>query len=273
MSIFVCLYSEKCRFLFSEQNLHKIIFQKNKTWSLIKYLLKINGLSRWFSGKESTGQCWRRRFNPWVGKIPWVVAQSLIHVWLFGTPWTAAWQASLFFTSSQRLLKLMSIESVMPFNHLILCCSLLLLPSIFPSIRVFSSELSLRIRCPKYGASASASIPPVNIQDWFPLGLTGLMSLKSKGLSSIFFNTTVQKYQFFGTQPSLMVQLSHPCMTSGKTTALTRQTFVSPLSRKWLLTTVAWRILAWRIPMDRGAWQAIVHGVAKSWTWVSRSMT
>ena len=81
------------------------------------------------------------------------------------------------------------------------------------------------------GASASASVLPMNIQDWFPLGLTGLISLQSKGLSRIFSNTTVQKHQFFGSQPSLcMIQLSHSYMTTGKTIALTRRTFVSNVS-------------------------------------------
>ena len=109
----------------------------------------------------------------------------------------------LSFTISQTLLKLMSIESVMPSSHLVLCCPLLLLASIFPSIRVISNELALWIRWPKCWTSTKASVLPMNIQDWFPLGLTGLISLLSKGLSRVFSNTTVQKHQFFGTQPSL----------------------------------------------------------------------
>ena len=100
-------------------------------------------------------------------------------------------------TNSWSLFKLMSIKLMMPSNHLILSCPLLLLPSIFPSIRVFSNELALRIRWQNVGASTSASVLPMNIQDWFPLGLTGLISLQSKGLSRVFSNTTVQKDQFF----------------------------------------------------------------------------
>ena len=119
------------------------------------------------------------------------------------TPWTAARQASLSITTSRSLLKLMSDESVMPSNHLILCHPLLLLPSIFPSIRVFSNELALHIRWPSFGASASASAFPVNIQGWFSLGLTSLISMKSKGLSRVFSKTIVQKHQFFRTQLSL----------------------------------------------------------------------
>ena len=120
--------------------------------------------------------------------------QLLIRVQLFVTTWTAAHQASLSITSSQSLLKLMSIKLVMPYNHLILCRPLLLLPSIFPSIRVFSSESVLHFRWPKYW-SFSFSISPSNIQDWFPLGWTGLIALQSKGLSRVFSSTTVQKHQ------------------------------------------------------------------------------
>ena len=106
--------------------------------------------------------------------------QLLSHVWLFVTPWTAACQASLSITNSWSLLKFMSIESVTPSNHFILCCPLLLPPSIFPSIRVFSNESALRIRCQSIGVSASASILPMNIQDWFPLGWTGWISLSPR---------------------------------------------------------------------------------------------
>ena len=103
--------------------------------------------------------------------------QSLSCVRLFVTPWTATHQASPAITNSRSLLKLMSIESVMPSNHLILCHPLLLLPSIFPSIRVFSNESVLCIRWPKYWSFSFASVLPMNIQDLFPLGLTLLISL------------------------------------------------------------------------------------------------
>ena len=119
------------------------------------------------------------------------------------TPWTAARQASLSITNSQSLLKCMSIESVMPSNHLILCRPLLLLPSIFPSIRVFSNESVLLISWPKHWSFSFSMSHPMNIQDWFPLGLTGLISWQSKGLSRVFSNITVQKRQFFGAQLSL----------------------------------------------------------------------
>ena len=129
--------------------------------------------------------------------------QSRSHVRLFTTPWTTACQASLSIINSQSLPKLMSIELVMPSNHLILCYPLLLLPSILPSIRVFSNESALRIRCQSIGVSASTSVLSKNTQDWSPLGWTGWISLQSKGLSRVFSNTTVQKHQFFCVQLSL----------------------------------------------------------------------
>ena len=96
--------------------------------------------------------------------------QLLSHVWLFATPWTAARQASLSITNYWSLLKLMSIELVIPSNYLILCHPLLLMPSIFPSIRVFSNKSVLRIRWPKYWSFSSSSVLPINLEDWFPLG-------------------------------------------------------------------------------------------------------
>ena len=119
------------------------------------------------------------------------------------TPWTVARQASLSVTNSWSLLKLMSIELVMPSNHLIFCCPLLLLPSVFPSIKVFSISQFFESGGQRMRASASASVLPMNTQDWFPLELTGLISLLSKGLSRVFFSTVIQKHQFFSTQPSL----------------------------------------------------------------------
>ena len=163
---------------------------------------------------------------PWQGiepESPALGAQSLSHwttgkSWVFfqfssvqspscdqliATPWTAVHQAFLSITNSRSLPKLMSIVSVIPSNHLILCRPLLLLPSIFPSIRVLSNESALHIRWPKY-CSFSFNISPSNeTQDWSPLGWTGWISLQSKGLSRVFSNTTVQKHQFFGTQLSL----------------------------------------------------------------------
>ena len=132
--------------------------------------------------------------------------QSLSHVWLFATQWTAACQASLSITNFQSLPKPMSIELVMPSNHLILCHHLLP-PSVFPGIRVFSNESVLHIRWPKYWSFSFTSVLPKNIQDWFPSGWTSWTSLQSKGLSRVFSNTTVQKHQLFGAQISSQSQL------------------------------------------------------------------
>ena len=125
------------------------------------------------------------------------LVQSFSCVLLCVTTWTAAPQASLSITNSQSSLRLMSIKSVMPSSHLILCRPLLLPPSIFPSIRAFSNESVLIWTGQSIEVSASASVLPMNIQDWFPLGWTCWISLQSKGLSRVFSNTTVQKHQFF----------------------------------------------------------------------------
>ena len=138
-----------------------------------------------------------------------VTVQSLSCIWLFVASWTVTCQVLLSFTISWSLLRFTSIQSVMVFNHLILCHPLLLLPSIFPSIRVFSSESALWIRWSKYW-TFSFSISPSNEYsglissriDWFAVK-ESLDSLQSKGLSRVFFNTIVQKHQFFDTQASL----------------------------------------------------------------------
>ena len=152
--------------------------------------------------------------------------QLLSCVQLFATPWTAACQASLSITNSQSLLKLISIESVMPSSHLILCRPLLLLPSVFPSIRVFSNELVLCSRWPKYW-SFSFTISPSNEysglisfrMDWLDL-LAVQGTLKSLLQHHISKASILQHSAFF------VIQLSHPYMTTGKTVALTRRTFV-----------------------------------------------
>ena len=130
-----------------------------------------------------------------------VVAQLLSHVQLFVTPWTAAHQAPLSSAISQSLLKVISIEPVMSPNHLVLCCTLLRLSLIFPSVRVFSNELASGGQSIR--ASVSASVLLMNVLDRFPLELTGLISLQSKGLSRVFSSTIIQRNQFFVTQSSL----------------------------------------------------------------------
>ena len=149
---------------------------------------------------------WVQWFLLVVKKHVWLAfssVQLLICVLLFATLWTAGHQASLIITNSQSLLKLISIKSVMPSNHLIFCLPLLLLPSIFPRPWCFPKSHFFTSGGQSTGASASASVLPISFQDWFPLGLTGLIFLMSKGLSRVFSSTMVQKHQVFNAQSSL----------------------------------------------------------------------
>ena len=164
-----------------------------------------------------------------------VVAKSYPTLW---DPMDCSTQASQSFTISQSLLKLMPIESVMPSNHLNLCHPFLLLPSTFPATGSFPMSQLFSSGDHSTRASASASVLPKNIQGWFPLGLTGLISFLSKGLSRVFSNTTVRKHQFFSaavhgvtkswtrlsdwitTTAFFMVKISHPYMTIRKTIAV-----------------------------------------------------
>ena len=160
-------------------------------------------------------------------------------VQLFATPCTAAHQASLSITNSQSLLKLMSIELVMPSNHLILCCPLLLLPSIFPSLRIFSNDSVLCISGPKYW-SYSFSISPSN-------EYSGLISFRMDWLDLLAVQGTLKSLlQHYSSKASILqcsaffiVQLSHPYMTTGKTIALTRRTFVGKVM-SLLFNTLSW---------------------------------
>ena len=159
-------------------------------------------------------------------RVQFSSVQSLSHVWLFVTPWISARQASLSITNSQSLLKLMSIESVMPSNHLILCCPFLLTPSIFPSIRVFSNESALHIRWQNYW-SFSFKISPFNEHP-------GLISFRMDWLDILAVQRALKSLlQHHSSKASILrcsaffiVQLSHPYMTTGKTIALTRRAFV-----------------------------------------------
>ena len=159
-------------------------------------------------------------------------------VWIFTIPWTAVRQASLSITNSWSLLKVMFVESVMPFNHLILCCPLLLLPSIFPSIRVFSNESVLHIRWPKYW---SFSIGPFNVysglisfrMDWFDL-------LAVQGALKSLLQHHSSKASIFQHSVFFIVQLPHPYMTTGKTIALTRWTFVGKVMSLLSICYLVW---------------------------------
>ena len=156
------------------------------------------------------------------------------------TPWTAAHQASLSITNSQSSPKPMSIESVMPSNHLILCYPLLLLPLIFPSIRVFSNEVAFHIRWPKYW-SFSFNISPSNEHP-------GLISFRMEWLDLLAVQGTLKSLlQYHSSKASVLqhsaffiIQLSHPYITTGKTIALTRQTFVDKVMSRFLICCLGW---------------------------------
>ena len=186
-------------------------------------------MGKWFGSSRSWLKFWNRNYEASVFVCSYVFiyvlfssVQSLSRVQLFEAPWTAARQASLSITNSRSLLKLMSIESVMPSNHLILCHPLLLLPSMFPSVRVFSNESALCIKWPKYW---NFSISPSNEYsalisfriDWLDLqGILKSLLQHHSSTASILWRSAFFK-----------VQLSHPYMTTRKTIALTRWTFVS----------------------------------------------
>ena len=166
------------------------------------------------------------RINTYLITAQFSSVQSLSRVWLFTTPWTAARQASLSITKSGSLLKLMSIESVMPSNHLILCRPLLLLPSIFPSIRVFSNESVLRIRRPRYW-SFSFSISPSNEYSgliYFSMDWLDLLAVQGTLKSLLQHHSS--KASILQCSAFFIVQFSYSYMTTGKTIALIRWTFV-----------------------------------------------
>ena len=168
-------------------------------------------------------------FVQWLGHGIIVVFQLLNHVWLFVTPWTVAHQASLSFTISQSLLELMSIETMMPSNHLILCRSLLLLPSVFPRIRVFPKELALCIRCPQYW-SFSFSIIPSNEYSGlisFRVDLFDLLAVQGI-LKSLLQNYSL-KASILWHSAFFMVQFSHPYVIWSENTRKEIQAFITAL--------------------------------------------
>ena len=182
------------------------------------------------NAQSFTSTCWNSTNtvlqSPSQEQSPSCSVQSLSCVQLFVTPWTAAHQASLSITNSRSLPRLMSIESVMPSNHLTLCRPLLSCPQSFPASGSFPMSQLFASGSQSTGVSASASVLPMNTQDWSPSGWTGWISLQSKGLSRVFSNTTVQKHQFFGAQLSLWSNSHIHTWLTGRAIALTRRTFV-----------------------------------------------
>ena len=209
--------------------------------------------------------------------------QSLSRVRLFATPWTAARQDSLSITNSQSSLRLTSIESVMPSSHLILCHPLLLLPSIPPSIRVFSNESTLHMRWPKHWSFSFSIIPSKEIPGLISFRMDWLDLLTVRGTLNSLLQHHTSKASILQRSAFFTVQLWHPYMTTGKTTALTRRTLVGKVMSLLLNipsyldlnitiregdgTSVQYPCL--ENPMDRGAWWAAVCGVAKSQTQLS----
>ena len=174
-----------------------------------------------------------------VGILKWVQVSSVAQshrVRLFAMPWTAACQASLSITNSWSLPKLMSIESVMPSSHLILCSPLLLLPPIPPSIKVFSSESTLHMRWPKYWSFSFSIIPSKEIPGLiFRMDCLDLLAVQGTLKSPLQHHSS--KASIFRCSAFFTVQLSHPYMTTGKTIALTRQTLVGKVFNKEHLAT------------------------------------
>ena len=172
-------------------------------------------------------------YYEWVLKVVYVklnslgIVQPLSCVWFFAIPWIAAGQAPLS-TIFLELLKFMSIESVMVSIHLIFCLPLLLPPSIFPGIRSFPMSRFIALGGQSIGASAS--VLSVNIQAWFPLGLTGLISLQSGGLTRVFSSTTVRKHRFFSAQSLWYNSHIHTWLLEKPQLWL-----YGPLSAKWCL--------------------------------------
>ena len=167
--------------------------------------------------------------------------QSLSCVQLFATAWTAAHQASLPIINSQSLLKLMSIELVTPSNHLTLCCPLLLLPSIFPSIRVFSNETVLCTRWPEYYRSFSFRISPSNeYSGLISFGMDYFDLLAVQGTLKNLLQHHSSKASVLWCSASFMVQLSHPYMTTGKTIALTSRTLLAKYCLCCIICCLGW---------------------------------
>ena len=180
----------------------------------------------------------------WISSV-----QSLSRVWLFGTPWTAARQASLSITNSQSPPKPMSIESMMPSNHLILCCPLLLLPPIPPSIRVFSNESTVRMRWPKYWNFSFSIIPSKEIPGLISFRMDWLDLLEVQGTLKSLLQHHSSKASILRRSAFFTVQLSHPYMTTGKTIALTRQTFVGKVM--FLLFNMLCRLVLTFLPRSK----------------------
>ena len=194
----VCTHAHTRQKLLGPLSLHNLM---NESFICVKGWGKERSLVNEMTGNRRQWKHQRRKRS--FSSVQFSSVQSLSRVWLFATPRTAARQASLSITNPRSSLRLMSIKSVMPSSHLILCHPLLLLPPIPSSIRVFSNESALRMQWPKYWSFSFSIIPSKEHPGLISLEWTGWISLQSKGRSRVFSNTTVQKHQFFGAQLSL----------------------------------------------------------------------
>ena len=199
--------------------------------------------------KKQTHPHWpserKQDYFPW--KLSWV--QLVDHVGLFLTPWTAAYQTSLCITKSQSLLKLMSIKSVIPSNHLILCRPLFLPPSIFPSIRVFSNELVLHIRWPKYWSFSFIISPSNEYSGLISFSMDWLHLLSVQGTLKSLLQHQSSKASILWCSAFFIIQLSHLYVTTGKTIALTRWTFVGKVM--FLLFNLTSRLVIAFLPRSK----------------------
>ena len=189
--------------------------------------------------------------------------QLLSHVRLFATPWIAAPQAFLFITISRSSLRLTSIESVMPSSHLILCCPLLLLPPISPSIKVFSNESTLRMTWPKYWSFSFSIIPSKEIPGLISCRMGWLDLLAVQGTLKSLFQHHSSKASIFQCSAFFTVQLSHPYMTTGKTIALTRRTLVGRVMS--LLLNMLSRLVITFLPKSK---RLLTHGFSHHLQWL-----
>ena len=191
------------------------------------HLLQEIHTSNYFCDKSEKGMhkwpLWRT-IHP---SVQFSSVQSLSHVWLFATPWIAARQASLSITNSWSSPKLMSIKLVMPSSHLILCHSLLLLPPIPPSIRVFSNESTLHMRWPKYWSFSFSNSPSNEHPGLISFRMDWLDLLAVQGTPRSLLQHHTSKASILLHSAFFIIQISHPCMTTGKTIALTRQTLLA----------------------------------------------
>ena len=212
-----CIPGIKPTWSWFKKHIYTTVFRGSQDYLHFWYQVQIR---RFLKPSSGSIICWKG------SSVQFSSVQSLSQVWLFATPWTAARQASLSITNSWISPKLMSIKSVMPSSHLILCHPLLLLPPIPPSIRLFSNESPLHMRWPKYWSFSFSIIPSKEIPELISFRMDWLDLLAVQGALKSLLQHHSSKASILRCSAFFTVQLSHPYMTTGKTIALTRWTFV-----------------------------------------------